>query len=109
MSIPAAPIPDALPTTVTSIVTETPNHVQIHMPTRHNARLQEVLNRVNADEELYALWTVVNVNAVERLGMSDHGPVHMQIVSNIALKLLRLLESKQVAPNIVRDYKMSQA
>jgi len=109
MTTPSAPVPETLPTTVAEIITETPKHVEIHMPTRHNARLQEVLRRVNTDEELYALWTVVNVNAVERLGMSDHGPVHMQIVSNIALKLLRLLESKQVAPNIVRDYKMTQA
>jgi metal-dependent HD superfamily phosphatase/phosphodiesterase len=105
----SAPEPETLPTTAAEIITESPKHVQIHMPTRHNARLQEVLQRVNTDEELYALWTVVNVNAVERLGMSDHGPVHMQIVSNIALKLLRLLESKQVAPNIVSDYKMTQA
>jgi uncharacterized protein len=109
MTTPSAPVSETLPTTVAEIITETPKHVEIHMPTRHNARLQEVLRRVNADEELYALWTVVNVNAVERLGMSDHGPVHMQIVSNIALKLLRLLEGKQVAPNIVRDYKMAQA
>ena len=109
MTTPSGPVPETLPTTVAEIITETSRHVAIHMPTRHNARLQEVLRRVNADEELYALWTVVNVNAVERLGMSDHGPVHMQIVSNIALKLLRLLESKQVVPNIVRDYKMVQA
>src|ERR1700694_219155 len=108
-STPSAPVPETLPTTIAEIITETPRHVQIHMPTRHNARLQEVLRRVNADEELYALWTVVNVNAVERLGMSDHGPVHMQIVSNIALKLLRLLEGKQVQPNIVHDYNMAQA
>ena len=93
---PSTPVPERLPTTVAEIITETPRHVEIHMPTRHNERLKEVLRRVNADEELYALWTIVNVNAVERLGMSDHGPVHMQIVSNIALKLLRMLEGKQV-------------
>jgi uncharacterized protein len=31
------------------------------------------------------------VNAVERLGMTDHGPVHVKIVMNIADKLFRLL------------------
>ena len=46
---------------------------------------------MNADDELYALWQVANVNAVQRLGMSDHGPVHVQIVTNIALRLLRRL------------------
>ena len=66
-------------------------HVSIHIPARHNPILQQVIERVNADEELYALWTAMNVNAVTRLGMSDHGPVHFQIVANIALKLLRQL------------------
>ena len=84
-----------------------PRHVQIRMPTRHNAVLREVVERVNADEELYALWTAINVNAMDRLGMSDHGPVHVQIVANIALKLLRLLDARQITPNIVSNYNMS--
>jgi metal-dependent HD superfamily phosphatase/phosphodiesterase len=81
--------------------------VQIHLPARHNPILQQVIERVNADEELYALWSAMNVNAVERLGMSDHGPVHFQIVSNIALKLLRQLIESGVVPSIVRDHKMT--
>lgn len=94
---------------VTSQATpETVRHVQIRLPARHNSVLHEVIQRVNTDEELYALWSVVNVNAVDRLGMSDHGPVHMQIVANIALKLLRLLERHQVVPNVVSDYNLSQ-
>jgi metal-dependent HD superfamily phosphatase/phosphodiesterase len=88
---------------------ETPRHVNIYVPNRHNVILRELLERVNADEELYALWNVINVNAVDRLGMSDHGPVHVQIVANIAVKLLRLLESRQVTPNIVKDFKLTQA
>ena len=82
-------------------------HVAIHLPARHNPILQRVIERVNADEELYALWTAMNVNAVTRLGMSDHGPVHFQIVSNIALKLLRQLIESGVTPSIVRDHKMT--
>src|SRR2546426_7696476 len=78
---------------------EVRRHVQIRMPTRHNTILRDVIERVNADEELYALWTVINVNAMDRLGMSDHGPVHVQIVANIALKLLRLLEAQGITPN----------
>ena len=50
--------------------------ITIRVPARHNPRLQQVVDRVNADQELYTLWEVVNVNAVRRLGMSDHGPVH---------------------------------
>jgi metal-dependent HD superfamily phosphatase/phosphodiesterase len=62
---------------------------------------------VNANEELYALWQAMNVNAVERLGMSDHGPVHFQIVANIALKLLRQLIDRGIVPSIVQDHGMT--
>jgi uncharacterized protein len=82
-------------------------HVDIRVPARHNPVLQQVIDRVNADEELYALWQAMNVNAVDRLGMSDHGPVHFQIVSNIALKLLRQLIERGVVPSVVKDHKMT--
>jgi len=67
---------------------------RIRLPLRHSPLLQQVLDRVNADEELYALWVAQNVNAVDRLGMSDHGPVHMNIVANISLRLARLLHER---------------
>ena len=82
-------------------------HIAIHLPARHNPILQQLVERVNADEQLYALWTAMNVNAVTRLGMSDHGPVHFQIVSNIALKLQRQLVEAGVVPSIVRDHGMT--
>jgi len=79
----------------------------IRVPVRHNPRLQRIIDRVNADDELYTLWQVSNNNAVKRLGMSDHGPVHVQIVTNIALKLLRLLADRGVQPNSVADYNLA--
>src|SRR5207247_2572070 len=54
--------------------------VLIRVPARHNARLQKIIERVNQDDELYMFWRCANINAVDRLGMSDHGPVHVQIV-----------------------------
>ena len=42
----------------------------------------------------------------ERLGMSDHSWVHMQIVLNIALRLLRLLVKAGVEPAMVSDHGM---
>ena len=66
-----------------------------------------VIERVNENQELYALWEVMNVNAVQRLGMSDHGPVHFQIVANIGLRLLRLLHERGIVPNVVSDYGMT--
>ncbi len=81
--------------------------VRVHVPARHNHRLQAVMEAVQNDDELYALWHCQNVNAVSRLGMSDHGPVHMQIIANMALRILRLLVSKGVEPGIVRDHGMT--
>ncbi|MDP9379407.1 MAG: HD domain-containing protein [Chloroflexota bacterium] len=76
----------------------------IRLPVRHNSTLQRVLGIVNADEDLHAIWRCQNINAVDRLGMSDHGPVHMQIVSNSAVRLMRLLVARGVEPNLVRDH-----
>lgn len=81
----------------------------IRLPARHNERLRNILALVNSDEDLHALWRCQNVTAVDRLGMSDHGPVHMHIVANMALRLLRLLVGRGVEPSIVRDHKMSVA
>jgi metal-dependent HD superfamily phosphatase/phosphodiesterase len=75
--------------------------ILIRIPARHNPRLQKIIDRINGDDELYALWQVMNVNAVQRLGMSDHGPVHLQIVANIALRLLRLIVEHNVQPSAV--------
>ncbi len=79
----------------------------IRIPARRNSKLKKIIDRVNADDELYTLWQVINNNAVKRLGMSDHGPVHVQIVSNIALKFLRLLAERGVQPTCIVDYNMA--
>jgi metal-dependent HD superfamily phosphatase/phosphodiesterase len=84
-----------------------PQRMTIRVPTRHNPKLQQLIDRVNGDDELYTLWQVANVNAVQRLGMSDHGPVHVQIVTNIALRLLRLLVDQGVQPGIVISHNLT--
>ncbi|MGE5141202.1 MAG: HD domain-containing protein [Rudaea sp.] len=76
----------------------------IRLPVRHNPVLQQVLARINSDEELHALWQAQNINAVDRLGMSDHGPVHMHIVANIALRLTRLLAERDVEFALIKNY-----
>ncbi len=76
----------------------------LHLPARHNPTLHKLVERINADEEVYALWECANVNAVTRLGMSDHGPVHVHIIANIALKLMRLLIAAGIQPTLVRDH-----
>jgi uncharacterized protein len=78
----------------------------MNVPHRHNPKLRRIMEMVNADDDLYALWTAANVNAVERLGMTDHGPVHVKIVMNIGVRMLRLLVEAGVEPGVVKNYGM---
>jgi len=78
--------------------------VELRLPARHNPKLAQIVARINEHAELQTLWRVCNVNAVDRLRMTDHGPVHVRIIANIALKLLRLLVEAGVKPGVVRDY-----
>jgi uncharacterized protein len=79
----------------------------LNVPSRGNPKVAALIERINADDELYALWLAANVNAVERLGMTDHGPVHVKIVMNIAVKLLRMLTEQGVEAGVVANYGMS--
>ena len=76
------------------------------VPARHNPRLQALVDRVNADEELRQLWRCANVNAVDRLGQGDSGEVHARIVANAALKLLRLLRDAGEMPSVTGDHRL---
>ena len=78
--------------------------MRIRVPARANRKLRQVLERVNADPELKALWHVSNVNAIARLQINDHSWVHVQIVANIALKILRQLMKHGVEASLVADY-----
>jgi metal-dependent HD superfamily phosphatase/phosphodiesterase len=78
--------------------------IEMNVPGRGNPRLTEFVERVNRDDGLYAMWLAANVNAIERLGMTDHGPVHVKIVMNIATKLYRMLEAGGVEPGVVSNW-----
>lgn len=80
----------------------------IHVPTAKNKLLETVLKHINNNEEIISLWNILNVNAIDRMGMSDHGPIHFQIVANIALRLMRILEKHNVEMSIVKDFTLTQ-
>lgn len=82
--------------------------IPLKIPTKHNPVLAKIIALVNQDEEVFALWECANVNAVDRLGMSDHGPIHVRIVANIALRLHRLLVSAGVTPSSVKDHDLTE-
>jgi uncharacterized protein len=78
--------------------------MKINVPVRGNRKLRRLLERVNDDMQLKAWWHAANVNAVVRMHINDHSWVHVQIVANIALKLLRQLTKHHVEPSLVGDY-----
>jgi uncharacterized protein len=82
--------------------------MRINVPTRANRKLRTLIERVNADDQLKGWWHVANVNAVARLEINDHSWVHIQIVANIALKLLRQLTKHGVEPALVRDFGLAR-
>src|SRR5213592_1365353 len=82
--------------------------MRIRVPERANRTLRQVIDRVNRDDQLKGWWHVSNVNAVARMGINDHSWVHIQIVTNIALKLMRQLTKHSVEPAMVSDYGMTR-
>ncbi len=82
--------------------------MRIKVPVRANRKLRTLVERVNADRQLKGWWHVANVNATVRMEINDHSWVHIQIVTNIALKLLRQLTKHGVEPSLVRDFGMTQ-
>src|ERR671934_514790 len=87
--------------------TEIVARARVRAPTRGNRRLEALLDAVNSDPELRAWWHMAQVTS-ERLGMSDHSWVHVQIVLNIALRILRLLVRAGIEPAMVADHSMGR-
>jgi len=88
-------------------IAEAVGKAQVHAPTRGNRKLDSFLDAVNADERVRAWWYMAQLNS-ERLGMSDHSWVHVQVVLNIALRLLRLLAKGGIEPAMVSDHRMKE-
>ncbi len=81
--------------------------VRIKIDTNGNKHLEKVLDLINNNNEIKTLWRIINVNATDRLGYSDHGPMHFQIVANYALHIHRLLVKKGVTMSIVKDFELT--
>lgn len=81
--------------------------INITVPSTGNELLRTLLTEVNANQELKTLWKVTNVNALDRLKMTDHGVIHFQIVANIALKLARTLVKHNVEMSITKNFGLS--
>lgn len=80
------------------------DQIKLQVPIEGNKILAEVVARVNINDEIKMLWKIINVMAIDRLSMSDHGPTHFGIVANNGMKIARILEKRGVAMSIVNDF-----
>ncbi|MCK5586733.1 HD domain-containing protein [Candidatus Bipolaricaulota bacterium] len=78
--------------------------MSLNVPVQQNSRLAKVVDRIDRSKELDALWIGSNITAIDRMGINDHGPVHIKIMTNIGLKLLRLLVQGDVVPSAVQHH-----
>src|SRR5260370_6065374 len=101
------PVPAEAEREVRLTPAEAIERMRINVPVRGNRKLRTLIERVNADKQVKAWWHVSNVNAVARMEINDHSWVHVQIVANIALKLLRQLTKHGIESAMVRDYGMT--
>ncbi len=81
--------------------------VELAVPVGSNEKLRKIVDKINGDVELRTLWKASNIIAIDRLGFNDHGPVHVKIVANLALKMLRILVKRGVVPGVVKNYGLS--
>jgi metal-dependent HD superfamily phosphatase/phosphodiesterase len=81
--------------------------MEFKIPLRKNKKLRTLVDRINADQELFQLWKCANVNAVDRSGISDHGEVHIRIVANAALRIIRLLAESGIEPSVVTHHELT--
>ena len=92
----------------TKIDENSTSQIKISVPVEGNKLLEKVLEQVNSNREIKTLWRVMNVNAIDRLGFTDHGPMHFNIVANYGLQIARILEKKGVKSSIVKDFGLNQ-
>jgi metal-dependent HD superfamily phosphatase/phosphodiesterase len=78
----------------------------LNIPIEGNTKLMAMLGFIDSDAELHTLWRCANVLAIDRMGYSDHGPTHVKLVANKAIKLLRLLTDRKIEPSIKVNYGM---
>ncbi|MCX8189827.1 MAG: HD domain-containing protein [Candidatus Diapherotrites archaeon] len=80
----------------------------LNIPIEDNKKLNVIIDALKKSPEIEQYWDSANMIAVNRMNINDHGKVHAAIVSNIALRLLRLLTESGLEPAMVKDHKMTK-
>src|SRR2546421_575633 len=76
-------------------------------PTRGNRRPEQLLEAGKRALPVKAWWHMAGITA-QRIGLTDHSWVHIQIVMNISLRLARLLFRRGITPAMVADHGMTE-
>ena len=79
----------------------------LNIPIQENAKLQTLVERIENHDTLRTYWQCSNVIAINRMGINDHGPIHIKIVTNVALKMFRILVDHEVVPSVVADHSLT--
>jgi metal-dependent HD superfamily phosphatase/phosphodiesterase len=77
---------------------------KFNIPIEGNQKLKKLISKIENNKVLNTILRISNINAIDRLGYSDHGPVHVKIVANLALEMLRILIRRGIRPSIVENY-----
>ena len=60
-------------------------------------------NNLRNDQEIGAIQDYANMVSIVRLGLNDHGPVHMKTVCRNALKMLSILHSAGIQTSLEKE------
>ncbi|ADG13058.1 metal dependent phosphohydrolase [Methanocaldococcus infernus ME] len=72
-----------------------------------NGVAKEIFNELENNVKVNTLLKMSNIMAVKRLGYNDHGKTHARIVANNAIKILKILNKRNIVPSYVKECKGS--
>lgn len=64
---------------------------------------KRIMKELLENEEIKAIQDYANTVSITRLGLNDHGPVHMRTVCRNALKMLRILHDAGVETSLQKE------
>lgn len=63
----------------------------------------DIVKSMLADQEIQAIHDYANIVSITRIGLNDHGPVHMKTVCFNALKMIRILHEAGVQTSLEQE------
>lgn len=83
-------------------ITELVKEIVVASPAKDSLPLDIVLALL-ADDEVKGIQDYANTVSITRLGLNDHGPVHMKTVCYNALKMLKMLHAAGIKTNLEKE------